>query len=193
MQKKAFSENVWHARMCRTSSSRQGSKPVLSYRAYLRISAPFKWGFSHLTSIQVDTGREDWSASMMTGLLGHNFPFTAYNEPTITCYITYSVVKQRHSIIQLWNPLPSAPWTSWGLTEVRNFDTTRTQSVRDEQEQEQKKKSTRVYPKVPGLAAWSENCKWYSSLPLVQLYCYFVSQSSEFCLHNPLCCSSMSV
>jgi hypothetical protein len=25
---------------------------------------------------------------------------------------------------------------------------------------------TRVYPKVSGLAAWSENCKWYSSLPL---------------------------
>jgi hypothetical protein len=25
---------------------------------------------------------------------------------------------------------------------------------------------TRVCPKVSGLAAWSENCKWYSSLPL---------------------------
>jgi hypothetical protein len=24
----------------------------------------------------------------------------------------------------------------------------------------------RVYPEVPGLAAWSENCKWYISLPL---------------------------
>jgi len=24
----------------------------------------------------------------------------------------------------------------------------------------------RVYPKVSGLATWSENCKWYSSLPL---------------------------
>jgi len=24
----------------------------------------------------------------------------------------------------------------------------------------------RVYPKVSGLAAWSENYKWYSSLPL---------------------------
>jgi lipopolysaccharide export LptBFGC system permease protein LptF len=23
-----------------------------------------------------------------------------------------------------------------------------------------------VYPKVSGLAAWSENCKWYISLPL---------------------------
>jgi len=23
-----------------------------------------------------------------------------------------------------------------------------------------------VYPKVSGLAAWNENCKWYSSLPL---------------------------
>jgi len=25
---------------------------------------------------------------------------------------------------------------------------------------------TRVYPEVSGQAAWSENCKWYSSLPL---------------------------
>jgi hypothetical protein len=24
----------------------------------------------------------------------------------------------------------------------------------------------RVYPKVSGLVAWSENCKWYSSMPL---------------------------
>jgi len=32
----------------------------------------------------------------------------------------------------------------------------------------------RVYSKVSGLAAWSENCKWYSSLPLgavVSLFC----------------------
>jgi hypothetical protein len=34
--------------------------------------------------------------------------------------------------------------------------------------------TTRMYPKVSGLAAWSENCKWYSSLPLgavVSLFC----------------------
>jgi hypothetical protein len=33
---------------------------------------------------------------------------------------------------------------------------------------------TRVYLTVSGLAAWSENCKWYSSLPLcavVSLFC----------------------
>jgi len=29
-----------------------------------------------------------------------------------------------------------------------------------------KESHTGVYPKVSGLAAWSENCKWYSSLPL---------------------------
>jgi hypothetical protein len=37
--------------------------------------------------------------------------------------------------------------------------------------------STWVYPKVSGLAAWSENCKWYSSLPLgavVTLFCQSV-------------------
>jgi hypothetical protein len=27
----------------------------------------------------------------------------------------------------------------------------------------------------------------------VQLYCYFVSQFSEFCRHNPLCCFSTNV
>jgi hypothetical protein len=34
--------------------------------------------------------------------------------------------------------------------------------------------NTRVYPKVSGLATWSENCTWYSSLPLgavVSLFC----------------------
>jgi len=33
---------------------------------------------------------------------------------------------------------------------------------------------TSVYPKVPGLAAWSENSKWYSSLlpdTVVSLFC----------------------
>jgi len=33
---------------------------------------------------------------------------------------------------------------------------------------------TKVYPKVSGLAAWTENCKWYSPLPLggvVSLFC----------------------
>jgi len=25
---------------------------------------------------------------------------------------------------------------------------------------------TKVYPKVSRLAAWSKNCKWYSSLPV---------------------------
>jgi hypothetical protein len=32
----------------------------------------------------------------------------------------------------------------------------------------------KVYPKASGLTAWSENCKWYSSLPLdavVSLFC----------------------
>jgi len=32
---------------------------------------------------------------------------------------------------------------------------------------------TRVYPKVSGLANWSENCKWYSSLPLGAVVCLF--------------------
>jgi hypothetical protein len=49
--------------------------------------------------------------------------------------------------------------------------------------------NVRVYPKVSGLAAWSENCKWYSSLPLRAVVSYCMSQSSEFCRHN-LCVAS---
>jgi hypothetical protein len=53
---------------------------------------------------------------------------------------------------------------------------------------------TRAYPKVSGRTAWSENCKWYGSLPLlgavVSLFCESVY---EFCRHNPLCCLSTSV
>jgi hypothetical protein len=59
-----------------------------------------------------------------------------------------------------------------------------------------KSNNTGVYPKVSGLAAWSENWKWYSSLPLgtvISLFCESVSQSSEFSCHNLLCCFSKSV
>jgi hypothetical protein len=52
---------------------------------------------------------------------------------------------------------------------------------------------TRAYPKVSGLAAWSENCKWYGFLPLGAVVSLFVRQSSEFCRHNPLYCFSTSV
>jgi hypothetical protein len=34
--------------------------------------------------------------------------------------------------------------------------------------------NTRLYPKVSGLASWSEKCKWYSSLPPgadISLFC----------------------
>jgi len=31
----------------------------------------------------------------------------------------------------------------------------------------------RVQPKVSGQAAWSENCKWYSSLPLSEIVSLF--------------------
>jgi len=52
---------------------------------------------------------------------------------------------------------------------------------------------TKVSPKVSGLTAWSENCKLCSSLQLSAIYRYFVSQSSQFCRHYPLCCFSTSV
>jgi hypothetical protein len=50
-----------------------------------------------------------------------------------------------------------------------------------------------VYPKVSGLAAWSENCKWHSSLPLGAVVSLFSESVSEFCQHNPLCCFSTCV
>jgi hypothetical protein len=37
--------------------------------------------------------------------------------------------------------------------------------------------NTRVYPKVAGLAAWNQNCKWQSSVPIravVSLFCELV-------------------
>jgi hypothetical protein len=37
--------------------------------------------------------------------------------------------------------------------------------------------TTRVYPEVSGLATWSKNCKWHSSMPLgavVSLFCELV-------------------
>jgi hypothetical protein len=43
------------------------------------------------------------------------------------------------------------------------------------------------HTKVFGLAAWSENYKWYSSLPLGAVVSLFVSHSSEFCRHKTLC------
>jgi hypothetical protein len=51
---------------------------------------------------------------------------------------------------------------------------------------------TRVYPKVSGMAARIENCKWYSPLP-VGAVISLASQSRDFCRHNPLCCFSPSV
>jgi hypothetical protein len=45
----------------------------------------------------------------------------------------------------------------------------------------------RVCPKVSRLAAWSKNCKWYSSVPLgavvlLGFFFFFLGR------HNPLCC-----
>jgi len=52
---------------------------------------------------------------------------------------------------------------------------------------------TKVYPKVSGLAAWSENCEWCRSLLLGAVVSHFVTQSSEFFRHNHLCWFSTSV
>jgi len=46
-----------------------------------------------------------------------------------------------------------------------------------------------MYPKVTGLAAWSENCERYSSVTLCAVVSYFVSQSCEFWRHNHLVAS----
>jgi len=46
----------------------------------------------------------------------------------------------------------------------------------------------RVYTEVTGLASWSENCKWYSSLPLDAVVLLFW----VYCLHT-LCVASQRV
>jgi hypothetical protein len=56
---------------------------------------------------------------------------------------------------------------AWGMYKTRRF-------LQSHEVSTEVKQNTRVYPKVSGLAAWSENCKWYSSLPLgaiVSLFC----------------------
>jgi hypothetical protein len=39
----------------------------------------------------------------------------------------------------------------------------------------------KVYPKVSGLATWSENCKWYSSLPLGAVVWLFALFTKGIC------------
>jgi len=51
---------------------------------------------------------------------------------------------------------------------------------------------TRVYPKASGLAAWSENCKWYSYVLLSAVVSLFII-ITELQLIIPLCflCSTV--
>jgi hypothetical protein len=49
-----------------------------------------------------------------------------------------------------------------------------------------------VCPKFSALTAWSENCKWYSSLPIGAILSLFLSQSSEF-FAITLCVASQQV
>jgi hypothetical protein len=48
----------------------------------------------------------------------------------------------------------------------------------------------RVYPKVPGLAAWSENCKWYSFLPLDSIISLFYKLTVVSVASITLCAAS---
>jgi hypothetical protein len=50
-----------------------------------------------------------------------------------------------------------------------------------------------AYPKVSGRSPGAIIANGTALCHKVQLYRYFVSQSSEFCRHNPLCCFSTSV
>jgi hypothetical protein len=47
--------------------------------------------------------------------------------------------------------------------------------------------------KFPDLPPVARTANGTAVCPYVQLYRYFVSQCSEFCRHNPLCCFSTSV
>jgi hypothetical protein len=62
------------------------------------------------------------------------------------------------------------------LYNIQNTENTKKQQNKKDRDSKvnQSLKHTRVYPKVSGLAAWSKNCKWNSSLPLggvVSLFC----------------------
>jgi hypothetical protein len=50
----------------------------------------------------------------------------------------------------------------------------------------------RMYPKVSGLAALSENCKCYRCLSLSAVVSLFCESDCHFCRHNPLYCFSTS-
>jgi hypothetical protein len=52
---------------------------------------------------------------------------------------------------------------------------------------------TRVYPKFPDWPPGAITANGTALSHYVQLYRYFVSQSSAFCCHNPLCCFSTNV
>jgi hypothetical protein len=100
-------------------------------------------------------------------------PIRSYFNISIFCSV--SIVLVRH----LPQRKSSSSATSWLPLQVKVFNARRTGSdsfyvpvlktpILHELQY------TRVYPKVSGLAAWSENYKWYSSLPLgavVSLFC----------------------
>jgi hypothetical protein len=52
---------------------------------------------------------------------------------------------------------------------------------------------TRVYQKFPDWSPGARTANGTAFCHEVQFYRYFVSQSNEFCRHNPLCCFSTSV
>jgi len=88
--------------------------------------------------------------------------------------VSYSVTKSyRHSYFTCdvmlpikWNFLPLMPTTvmkpviTWKWTDSSRFTVTELFHLNSSHYI-----YMRVCPKVSGLAAWSENCKWYSSLP----------------------------
>jgi hypothetical protein len=51
----------------------------------------------------------------------------------------------------------------------------------------------RVYPKFSGLATWSKNCKWYSSLPLGAVLSLFCESSLLSFATITLCVASQQV
>jgi hypothetical protein len=60
------------------------------------------------------------------------------------------------------------------LIQMTTHDTHSKMILKDMGQKGLKIQHRRVYTKVTGMAAWSENCKWYSSLPLgavVSLFC----------------------
>jgi hypothetical protein len=92
--------------------------------------------------------------------------FRVHTEDQILLVEVFWVAMPRNVVVG-YLPFTLKMQVAWASeTSVSYHNTTRRHNTEDLELKASKFADQRVYPKVSGLAAWSENCKWYSSLPL---------------------------